>query len=52
MPGYLEMPEKPRVRTDCCVKFCIGLDRLNKPTKIGIAPDKINLSKEVGRAFA
>jgi hypothetical protein len=52
MLGYLEIPGKPRVRTDCCVKFCIRLERLKKLTKIRIARDTINLCKEVRCAFA
>lgn len=49
---YLEMTGKLRVRMYFCAKFCIGLERLKKPTKIRIAGDTNNFHKEIRCAFA
>jgi hypothetical protein len=46
------MPGKPRVRMDFCVKFCIGLERLKKPTKIRIVGDTNNFCREIRCPFA
>jgi len=51
MLRYLKMPGKHRVRTHCCVKFCIGLERLKKFTNIRIAGDTNNFRKEIRCAF-
>jgi hypothetical protein len=52
MLHYLEVPGKHRVRTDCCVKFRIGLERLKNSTNVRIAGDINKFRKEIGCAFA